>query len=133
MINLVYGAKGSGKTERIIEKANQRAKESKGCVIYMTDSADHSPSLVSAVRFINVKNYDLRDECCFLSFVRGLLAGNYDITDVFMDGPAKFMELPVDDLEYTLKKLDEMSGETGANFTLTVSAEEVPPFMRKYI
>ena len=133
MINLVYGAKGSGKTERIIAMANERVKESKGCVIYMTDKAEHSTSLSSAIRFINVKQYDLRDECCFLSFVRGLLAGNYDITDIDMDGPAKFMELPIDELEYTLKKLDEISIETGANFTLTISAEEVPPFMRKYI
>ncbi len=133
MINLVYGAKGSGKTERIIAKANERASESKGCVIYMTDNPDHSTSLSSAIRFISVNNYDIKDECCFISFVSGLLAGNYDITDIFMDGPAKFMELPVDGLEYTLKKLDDLSVETGANFTITVSAEEVPPFMRKYI
>ena len=132
MINLVYGAKGSGKTERIIDNANECAKKSKGCVIYMTDNGDHSTALSSSIRFIDTTRYDLRDECCFLSFVRGLLAGNYDITDIFMDGPAKFMQLPVDGLEYTLSQLDIMSADFGVNFTLTVSAEEVPQFMRKY-
>jgi thymidine kinase len=133
MINVIYGAKGSGKTQKIIDKANARANLSKGCVLYLTDRAEHSDGVDNSIRFIDVKTYGITDENQALYFIKGLLASNYDVTDVFIDGLAKFIGKEVSELEKIFEQLDLISCDTDVAFTLTVSAEEVPLFMRKYI
>ena len=92
MINIIYGLKGSGKTQRIVDAANARAKTSKGCVIYITDQAAHSPYIDNDIRFIDICKYNVTAEDTLVAFIEGLLAGNYDITDIYIDGPAKFMK-----------------------------------------
>ena len=62
MINVIYGAKGSGKTQKIIDKANAKANTSKGCVLYLTDRAEHSDGVDNSIRFINVNSYGIADE-----------------------------------------------------------------------
>ena len=133
MLNIIYGAKGSGKTQKIIERVNARVKTSKGCVVYLTDCANHSADVDNDVRFIDVLNYGLKSEDKVLYFIKGLLAGNYDITDIFIDGLAKFVNMKIEDMEEIYGQLDLISSDTGVAFTLTVSAEEVPNFMKKYI
>lgn len=133
MINLIYGAKGSGKTARIIACANDRVKNSKGNVVYITDREGHSSDVDNAVRFIDIKRYGVDDEKSALSFIKGLLAGNYDITDVYIDGLAKFIKKDVGELENAMRELDLIGEEASVHFTLTVSAAELPDFMKKYI
>ena len=133
MINIIYGLKGSGKTQRIVDAANARAKTSNGCVIYITDQPTHSPYVDNDIRFIDIGKYNITTEATLVAFIEGLLAGNYDITDIFIDGLAKFIKKDVSQLENAFTQLDELSGEFSVTFTLTVSAEEVPQFMRKYI
>lgn len=133
MINLIYGAKGSGKTARIIACVNDRAKISKGNVVYITDREGHSGDVDNTVRFIDIKSYGVDDEKSVLSFIKGLLAGNYDITDVYIDGLAKFIKKDVAELEDVMRELDLIGEAAGVHFTLTVSAAELPDFMKKYI
>jgi chromosomal replication initiation ATPase DnaA len=133
MINLIYGLKGSGKTEKIIAAANERAQSSKGCVLYITDRKEHSLSVSRKVRFIDITAWGIKCENCFVPFLKGLLASNYDVTDVFIDGLAKFIGKDVSELEEIFKKIDLLSCEHKVDFTLTVSAEEVPDFMKKYL
>ena len=54
MLNIIYGAKGSGKTQRIIEAANAAAEKSKGVVVYLTSEADHSGAVSNSVRYVDV-------------------------------------------------------------------------------
>lgn len=133
MLNIIYGAKGSGKTQRIIEAANAAAEKSKGVVVYLTSEADHSGAVSNSVRYVDVAAYDLKTEQCLLSFLKGLLAGNYDITDVFVDGPTKFIGADVADSENLYDKIAMIGNDFKVNFTVTVSAEELPDFLRKYM
>ena len=133
MINIIYGLKGSGKTEKIIAATNKRAEETDGCLLYITDRKEHSLSVSRKVRFIDITAWDIKCETCFIPFLKGLLASNYDVTDVFVDGLAKFIGKDVTELEDILKKIDLLSTEHKVDFTLTVSAEEVPDFMKKYL
>ena len=118
MINIIYGLKGSGKTQKIVDAANAKAAESKGCVVYITDQPTHSPYVVKQT---------------LLAFLEGLLAGNYDITDIYIDGPAKFVNKPVEEMEEFYKAVELLSADHSVHFTVTVSAEEVPDYMKKYL
>ena len=62
MINIIYGVKGSGKTKRIIDAANDRAHSTKGSLVYITDCADHSSEVDNSIRFIDIKHYGITDE-----------------------------------------------------------------------
>ena len=133
MINIIYGLKGSGKTQRIVDACNARAAQSKGCVVYITDQPTHSPYVVNTVRFIDICKYKITTEETLLAFLEGLLAGNYDITDIYVDGPAKFVGKPVGDMEDFYKAVELLSADHSVSFTMTVSAEEVPDYMKKYL
>ncbi len=133
MINIIYGLKGSGKTERIIASASKRAEESKGCVVYVTDRKEHSLAVGNDVRFIDVNAYNIKCEKCAVAFLKGLLAGNYDITDIYIDGLAKFVGKAPGEMEETYKELELLSIEHKVDVTLTVSIEKVPDFMKKYL
>lgn len=133
MINIIYGLKGSGKTERIISQANDCAKKSKGVVVYVTDRKEHSIAVDNSIRFVDVNEYGIKCEKCCVPFIKGLLAGNYDITDVYIDGLAKFIGMKIEDMENIYTQLEMLSTEHKVNFTLTVSIEKVPDFMKKYL
>ena len=133
MINIIYGLKGSGKTQKIVDAAHAKAAESKGCVVYITDQPTHSPYVVNTIRFIDIGKYKADTEQTLLAFLEGLLAGNYDITDIYIDGPAKFVNKPVEEMEEFYKAVELLSADHSVHFTVTVSAEEVPDYMKKYL
>ena len=133
MINIIYGAKGSGKTKKIIDKANEKAKTSKGVIMYVTDSSSHSLDIDPNIKFIEVGKYGLFDEKSLVSFVKGLLAGNYDITDIFIDGIGKFIKKDIIEMEQLYADLDRVANMANIEITSTVSAEELPEFMKKYV
>jgi len=53
MISVIYGAKGSGKTKRIMDAANAVAEKASGQVIFITDNSQ-SLGVNANVKFINV-------------------------------------------------------------------------------
>ena len=70
-------------------------------------------------------------------FIKGMLAANYDIEYIFIDGVYKIMGAEIDSAEMAelfmlLEKLEE---GTGANFVLTISCEreKLPSFIAKYL
>lgn len=132
MINLIYGAKGSGKTKRIIDAANEKSGQAKGNVVYITDNA-RSLDIDSDVRFVNVKDYNLQYDCCLASFIEGMVAANSDNTAFFIDGVSRILNQTPDTLEPLMTQLDAIATKFGTDITLTVSADKLPKFMMKYV
>ncbi|MCI8729321.1 MAG: hypothetical protein HFK07_05835 [Clostridia bacterium] len=133
MINLIYGAKGSGKTKVIIDKANVTV--SSGDTVFVTDTGRYMFDVKRDVRFINAKDFDIVTEAGFLGFVRGLLAGNSDIKHIFIDGAHRLVNKQITDMEDFYTKLDAIADKADIDVTLTVSMdkEEFPKFLKKYL
>ena len=53
MIGLIYGPKGSGKTKEILRRANDALEVSKGNIVYITDTAEYTRSIPTAIRYVN--------------------------------------------------------------------------------
>ena len=132
MINLIYGAKGSGKTKKIIDAANACAADAKGDVVYITDN-DKSLEIGSTIRFINVNDYDIHCKGCLVGFLKGMIAANSDNNKFYIDGIGRILNKAPDEMEELFKKIEEISDKYGADFTLTISAAEVPKFMKRYL
>lgn len=130
MIELIYGAKGTGKTTRIIEKANACVSEAKGNVVFITPIDKYSLHINNGIRFVVTADYDIVKGCQLEAFIKGMIAGNSDIGDVFIDGIARIGE--IDPVEF-IPKLDALSTKYGVKFTVTLSMAEVPAQLKRYI
>ncbi len=135
MIKIIYGNKGSGKTKKIIECANKASETLKGNVAFLFNSKRYIHDLKHQVRFINTEEYGIKGAYLFLGFVSGLVASNFDLERIYVDGFLKHMDRPMTELEDLFIKLDSFCGENRIDLILSVSAdkEEIPSFMQKYL
>jgi len=124
LISLIIGNKGSGKTKHLIELVNNAVENSNGNVVCieketkLTHDVNHRARLIATDHF-GIKGYD-----AFFGFLCGICAGDYDITDVFIDATLKIGGMDFDELAVFLKKVDELSKLSENSFTFTVSADE---------
>lgn len=135
MIHIIYGAKGSGKTKRIIDKCNDDALNSKGLVVFLSDTDRYICDLKPQVRFANVKEFEIETERGLLGFIRGMIAGNGDIKTIYIDGANSIAEMPIENMKEFYDKLDKIAEKNDIGFYLTLSLnkEDFPEFLKKYI
>ena len=134
MIKIICGPKGSGKTKQIIDLANTNAEMQKGVSVFVTDTDRYVHDVKRAVRFINVTEYNIAGEDALCGFIKGIIAGNYDIEHLYLDGIARIAGKPLADLAATFYMLDKVSNQSGLTLTMTCSCEksELPDFIAKY-
>jgi hypothetical protein len=135
MLKLIIGVKGTGKTKKIIDCANEASATLKGNVAFLFNSKDYIHDLKHQVRFINTSEYGVKGAYLFLGFVSGLVASNFDLERIYVDGFLKHMDRPVEELEDLFIKLDKFCAENRIDLILSISAdkEELPAFLQKYL
>lgn len=128
MITLIAGRHGSGKTRRMVEMANQAAKETKGFVVCVDKGTKLNFDLNFDVKLINIDSYLIKGYDSFYGFISGICAGNYDVTDIFIDSTMKIGGKDIDLLTGFIAKLNVLAKETQIKITLTVpiDKEELP-------
>lgn len=129
MVNLLTGPKGSGKTQQMIELANEKVKTSSGNVVLIKKSHRDTTSVDFNVRAICMADYkDIETLEEFIGFIYGMVAGNHDIEIVFIDGVLKQANITLLNLPDFLEKLNKLSKENNIEFFISVSAEknEIP-------
>ncbi|MCM1194530.1 MAG: hypothetical protein NC099_00350 [Corallococcus sp.] len=135
MIHVIYGAKGSGKTKQIVADANEYAVEAKGVVVYFDRSNHRMHDLHRNVRLVDASFYGLTTQRDILAFIKGMLATNFDIERIYIDGLSRLLDCNVHDLAELYQGLEEISQAHGVDFTITASGakEELPEFIAKHI
>ena len=91
MIKLIVGTKGSGKTKTMIDLINEATKTATGNVVVIEKSMQLTTSINHAARLVDVDEYKINGAEMLYGFVAGVLAGNYDITEMFIDGILKVL------------------------------------------
>ena len=91
MIKLIVGTKGSGKTKAMIDMINDSVKTSKGNVVVVEKGMKLTYEIHNAARLIDLDEYKIAGGEMLYGFVAGLLASNYDITDLYIDGILKVL------------------------------------------
>lgn len=128
MVRLIVGEKGKGKTKILLDQVNKGVENFPGSVVYLDKSSKHMHELSNKVRLINVKEYALANSDEFVGFILGLLSGNYDIQEVFIDSYLAIANLVDADISANLDRLEDISKKFNINFTLSVSCgkESIP-------
>ena len=135
MIRIIYGKKGSGKTKKIIDAANEAVKSSTGELVCIDDENRYMYDLRHEIRFVNATEYDVSSPDTFMGFICGILAGNYDMKQLFIDGFLRLVKSEMADLEPFFVKLEDITHRHGVDVVISASAKDdtVPEFLKKYI
>lgn len=139
MIQVILGGKGSGKTKRLIDIANDSLKteQGNGTIIFIDDDKRYMYDLRHEIKFVDASNYAAVHKCtadAFLAFVSGMLAADFDITLITVDAFKKLVVTELDQLRGFFEELDKLSTEHNCTFILSISApeDEVPEFIKQY-
>ena len=135
MIRIIYGKKGSGKTKKIIDAANEAVKSSTGELVFIDDDNRYMYDLRHEIRFVKATEYDVSSPDTFMGFICGILAGNYDMKQLFIDGFLRLVKSEMADLEPFFVKLEDITHRHGVDVVISASAKDdtVPEFLKKYI
>ena len=135
MIKIIYGAKGSGKTKRILDSAEVALRTTKGDVVFLAATSRYRMEIKPQIRFIDTVSAGIGTKDALIGFLKGLLCGNYDIEYIFIDGFYKMMgvDLAAPSVAEFFLALEQLSDNV--NFVLTVSCdkEEMPAVIAKYV
>ena len=134
MIKLITGKKGTGKTKILIDNINDAVKSTNGNLVCIEKGDNIRRSISFRVRWCDTESFAIEGADAFYGFVAGMLAGNYDIKDVFVDGILKIVGKDFDALGQLFEKLDKLTGEE-ATVVFTVSADdsELPESVKQFI
>ncbi len=135
MIKLFIGVKGTGKTKTLIASVNKALDESKGCVVCLEKGDGLRSSINYKVRLINTDEYCIDDASALGGMIAGIIAGNSDVTDIFVDGTLKICGQDVAALEALLLDLEKITAGNPVKITMTVSiaAEDASETIKKFI
>ena len=123
MIKLIVGSKGAGKTKTMIEMINSAAKVTPGNIVCIEKSMKLTYDVNHAVRLIDVDEYDIVGYDRLYGFVTGVLAGNYDIVEVYIDGILKIGQHDVAGLAKFIEDIEKIA-KTSIKIVITVSLDE---------
>lgn len=134
MIKLIVGNKGSGKTKILIDMINQSLSTSPGNVVCIDKTDKLRYDVKTAVRLVDVENYDIEGHDMFYGLLSGLLAGNYDITDIYIDSILKIVGRDYDKLGEMFERIDKITKESKITVVFTVSADmsDLPESVTKF-
>lgn len=125
MVYLVTGPRGSGKTQQMINLANEKVKTSNGNVVFIKKSHKDTYTVDFNIRVIRMADYpDVLTLEEFVGFLYGMAAGNHDIEAVFIDSVLKQANITLESLAAFLHKLNKISTENNIDFYLSISADK---------
>ena len=85
MIHVIMGLKGSGKTKKLIDAINAAVAEAHGDVVCIEYGRKLTYDVTYKGRLVDSKEYGIGNADMLKGFLSGLHAGNFDITNVFID------------------------------------------------
>ncbi len=134
MIQLITGKKGTGKTKILIDQINAAVRDTNGCLVCVEKGETLRRSISYKVRWVGVEQFDITGYENFYGFIAGMLAGNYDIKEIFVDGILKIGGADYDELGIMLGKLAALTGnDTTVVFTVSANNEDLPESVTKYL
>ena len=85
MIQVIMGLKGSGKTKKMIDSINEAVASAHGDVVCIEYGKKLTYDINYRVRLVDSKEYGIRNLDMLKGFLSGLHAGNFDITNIYID------------------------------------------------
>ena len=122
MIQFIIGEKGRGKTNVLLEKANDQIKSANGNVVYLDKSTQHMYELNNKIRLIDMTNFPIKDSDEFIGFIFGIISQDQDLEYLYLDSFLRIAKLEDGgDVASVLKELEGISKQFAVNFVVSIS------------
>ena len=95
MIHIIMGLKGSGKTKKMLDDLNQAVNNATGDVVCIEHGKTLTYDVNYRVRLVDAKEYGINNAELLKGFLSGLHAGNFDITQVYVDNLSRTIGKPI--------------------------------------
>ena len=109
MIYLVVGAQGTGKTKYLVEEANHEKEIGNSNIVFIDTDDSQVTILDHKIRLINAKSYKIATSEALIGFISGILARDYDIGKIYIDGIYDVVDINKDNIDDLLQRLDRLS------------------------
>lgn len=138
MIQVFCSGRGSGKTKKLIEYANNLIKEksAKGNLVYIDDDSRPMLQLSRDIRFVSTNEYNVNTPETFYGMLCGVLSADYDIEYIFIDGLSNILETTVDGLKWIFEKFESIAEERKINILINENCDDnndIPHFIKEYV
>ena len=135
MLKLMIGVKGTGKTKTLIEKVNAAAATSHGDVVCIEKGTVLRFDIKSKVRLIDTEEYLIHDADALYGFIAGILASNYDVTDLFVDNTLKICGNDLAAFDNLLAEIEALLVKHDVNLFMTASipTEDASETVKKFL
>jgi len=125
MVYLLTGPKGSGKTQQMIEQANNKVKNCNGNVVFIKKTHRDTASVAFDIRTICMDDYtSITNIDGYIGFLYGMYSSNHDIECVFIDGILKHADISLDKMPEFIERLKKISTQCGIDFYVSISADK---------
>ena len=109
MVKLLIGHKGSGKTKRMIELANETVQTARGSIVFINKNSRLIYDLDYKIRVVCMEDFPhITNEDEYIGFLFGIM---------------RHRDFALDVLPSFIEKIKIISKESGIDFVLSVSAE----------
>ena len=136
MVSILMGLKGSGKTKRLVEMVREAVKEETGDVVCIEKERKLTYDIPYQARLIEAGAYDIGSYEFLKGLICGVHAGNYDITDVFIDNFYKLVnDKSTESLVSFVSWLEKFSNNEKISFVLSITSdpETVPETLNPFL
>ncbi|MDR0840557.1 MAG: hypothetical protein LBN26_04125 [Christensenellaceae bacterium] len=133
MIQVIFGAKGDGKTKKILDKANDSTQTAKGSIVFIADDGQYMFGLKRNIRFIDASSFHIDGPKMFYGFLCGIAAQDFDLEYIYIDGFLKIVHHSLDTLEEMFKDMEAFAKRSGIKIVLSVNGDSVPEYLKSYI
>lgn len=135
MVELLIGKKGTGKTKVLIDNVNAAAVNAEGNVVFISNNTTQNMyNITSKVRMADTSDFEIASWNEFFGFICGIVSGNFDITNIFVDGTLKIVK-NTEGFEQFLTRVEELGKKFDINFEFSVSVDkdDAPEYIKKYV
>ncbi len=135
MVKVIMGLKGSGKTKQLVELINNAVRDENGSIVCMEKGNKLRFDIDYRVRLIESDAYGVNDYTFLKGFISGLHAGNFDITNLFIDSLYKISNCSdIAQTEEFLQWCEKFSEANNLQITITISDDiaNATEAMKKY-
>ena len=135
MIQIIMGLKGSGKTKKLIDAINEAVAGAQGDVVCIEYGKKLTYDVNYRVRLVDSQEYGISNPDMLKGLLSGLHAGNFDITNVYIDNLYKTIGADHAAGEEFLLWCAKFAEDNKMNITITVSddpanaSEEIKKFL----
>ena len=135
MIQVIMGLKGSGKTKKLIDSINEAVSSAHGDVVCIEYGKKLTYDVNHRVRLVDSKEYGIANLDMLKGFLSGLHAGNFDITNVYIDNLYKTIGTDRAAGEAFIAWCAKFAEANQMNITVTVSddPEQASEDVKKYL